>query len=282
MAASISINAVTLTPAGSSEIYLTTAKAAYSCSADAPQDTTSSKDDRDDQGAGTVSNYSWTYSELGYSWSFSGGGSGTSSSGSHTFQSLNQGSANTLTASVEVSCLETFTTTTTTYTWEDNGDWVEKDTGQKDENGNPIKEKVWEEDWVLVSESNTTVKQEIIEASGTASATVYTRPGIFTYYNFTSGTIIESQEGLTALKVDNWCSHCGKYLSWLNQNNSYSAADDCKVSSGDLITTEWINKCRVLIDLDEIDDDQVISTSLFESLGTAISIDDPSEDENTI
>lgn len=102
-------------------------------------------------------------------------------------------------------------------------------------------------DWDLeVSEDDEETTTSDLESSGSASATVYTRPGIFSDYDFAENAIIENDDGLTAEKVSDWCTHCGKFLSWKNQSDKYSDAENCKVSQGDWITATWYNTCAEL------------------------------------
>jgi hypothetical protein len=97
-------------------------------------------------------------------------------------------------------------------------------------------------------------------------------PGSFTDYNFSSGTIIQSsEEGLSASKVSNWCTHAGKYLSWKYQDNKYETVN-CNVSSGDLITAEWYNKCAAAVDSSlRVNTGDLITADAFIKLGAAIS-----------
>ena len=116
--------------------------------------------------------------------------------------------------------------------------------------------------------SSTTPVESI---SATTYTQVYTPPTVFTDYNFSSDTIIQSSEGLSASKVSNWCTHAGKYLSWRDQKDKYGTVN-CNVSSGDLITAEWYNKCAAAVDSTlRVDTGDLITTDAFIKLGAAIS-----------
>lgn len=242
-------------------ISTTSATIAYECSeASQPSNQEIIKEITGEDGEEKKEKTIIKYGTLNYSWSFGS----TARTGKHTFTNLTKGVSNTIDVKVIAYCNKT----TTVYILEQ-GDPI-----KDDDSGEPIIDpntglQMYEEIQTL-KESST---ESITIDEDDEEITVYTRPGNFTDYSFSTGTIIESSDGLTSSKVSDWCDHCGKYLSWLNQADNYSAANSCKVSSGDLITTEWINSCRALIDLDEIDDDQVISASLFNELGSKISIE---------
>ena len=194
------------------------------------------------------------YSNLSYSWTFEPSGGSTSDS-SRTFTGLTIGSANTLTAKATATCTKTVSTKT-----------EDPETG--------------ESSWSSSSSTYTI-------GTDSDSITVYTRPGLFTDYNFTENTIIQSSAGLTAQKVENWCKHCGKYLSWKQQQNNYNIAltSTYKRNSGDIITAEWYNDCGIICglidnnnsnDVNRVSNDQsknnsLITAEVIKKLGTAIS-----------
>ena len=99
----------------------------------------------------------------------------------------------------------------------------------------------------------------------------FEHPGIFTEFNFDANTIICSENGLSAAKVDRWCNHCEKYLSWVSQTDMTDAASHCKVKSGDLITASWYNKCADLCGVSHVEPNALITADLFRALGAAIS-----------
>ena len=99
----------------------------------------------------------------------------------------------------------------------------------------------------------------------------FPHPGAFLWYNFAKDTIICSSAGLTAAKVDRWCDHCEKYLSWKSQTDRTGAADSCKVNSGDFITADWYNKCADLCGVPLVERNDLITADLFRALGAAIS-----------
>jgi hypothetical protein len=94
---------------------------------------------------------------------------------------------------------------------------------------------------------------------------------VFLWYNFAKDTIICSPAGLTAAKVELWCDHCEKYLSWKSQTDRAGAANGCKVNSGDLITADWYNKCADLCGVPHVERNALITANLFRALGAAIS-----------
>ena len=209
---------------------------------------------------------SYYYSSPSYSWTFGS----TQLSGNHTFQGLRQGAENTISATLTVTVTEYWETESTKY-WEEETEGYGPDGDDEDDEPDLIKT------WVQKSETTYSSGRGTITAtSNQASITVYTRPGIFTLYNFSEGTIIESLEGLTAEKVAAWCDHCGKYLAWKYQdNNKYDDANNCKVSGGEIISATWFNNCASICEssLSATKDITIISTNIFRSLGEAISIE---------
>jgi hypothetical protein len=83
--------------------------------------------------------------------------------------------------------------------------------------------------------------------------------------------------------VDNWCVHCGKYLSWKYQTDKYNLVTQSPyvVNSGDLITAYWYNSCAKICELiSEEEEDLVhsnitlITAEIIKKLGTQISKSD--------
>lgn len=99
----------------------------------------------------------------------------------------------------------------------------------------------------------------------------FEHPGTFDLFNFAPNVMIESEDGLTAEKVDRWCDHCEKYLSWVSQTDMAGAADNCRVNSGDFITASWYNKCADLCGASHVAQNDLITAELFKALGAAIS-----------
>lgn len=249
---SITIGSLTLTDPTRSQMQETTAdNVAYSCSASTPSPTYTD----------TLEIY---YGSLSYEWSFSDGGSAGGASGSHTFTGLPKGSPVTLTARVTVRCVKTVRTRywitdgynfpitnedgSTSYIWIDTSHWSE---------------------W-----STTTTN---IHASSSVSQDANTHPGKCTAFSsLQAGQIIE--EALTPGKVGEWCTHCGKWLSWKHQANRYSDADSCTVNSKAWITADWYNNCVRVAEAGDVcsmvsggPNGTIIAASLFHDLDAAIS-----------
>lgn len=125
--------------------------------------------------------------------------------------------------------------------------------------------------------------------SATVSIPIYTHPGGFTgFSNISTGDIIQIgydekdskgnllKEGLSAKRVNEWCQHCNKYLSWKNQTAS-TTADACKVNPNDFITAAWYNKCAetcgisTRVSNDHTQSNSLITAECIKALGTAIS-----------
>lgn len=130
--------------------------------------------------------------------------------------------------------------------------------------------------------SSTETKPTCSETATSESINIWTRPGLFTDFNFSQDTIIQSSAGLTAEKVDNWINHCNAYAHWYNQNNTNVTSVACKVSTNDLITADWYNAC-VDACVDPLTkpsyvtggpNGTIITTEIFAALSAAISKDD--------
>ena len=258
-------------------VFTASANINYSCSATLTQSQSTES---------TYSKTTYSYSELSYAWVI-GSVNASGASGSLLVSGLTPKSSNTISGSVTVSCTETVTS----YSREDvyvDGDPIydlnNPILGEPDEYGNaeiigyPILgyEQVWAgyTDWSVTSTSTNT-----ISASSSTSTTVYTRPGIFTEYNFTADTIIESADGLTATKVSHWIDHCNAFAHWYNQNDTNVTTSACGATTGDVITAAWYNACvaacpdvttRPAAVTGGIDG-TILSASIFSSLGAAIS-----------
>ena len=201
-------------------------------------------------------------------------------SGEYSYNGLAKGSANTITGTCTISATEKDHYDRTEVRWEyiDNEiigyekdeitgeDKIDEITGQKI----PIyKEPYYKMNSTTIEDIESKVGERTRSAD--ATLTVYTHPGTFEGYNFSSGTIIQSTEGLSATKVSNWCTHAGKYLSWKYQENKYGTVN-CNVNSSDLITAEWYNKCAVAVDSSlSVNTGDLITADAFIKLGAAIS-----------
>ena len=198
--------------ASADSVLMNSATISYSVSASLP-----------DKKVHTYSKY--IYEDLTYSWTFSPGDSTASNaSGTKKITGLTAGAATTITGTVKVTCTCEYYTRT------------------KNKDGSYT-------DWEYEDSFTHNIKTE------SDSVTVYTRPGTFAKFsNISIGDIIQInrdekdsknnplKEGLSAKRVNEWCDHCNKYLSWKNQATS-TAANNCKVETGDLITADWYNKC---------------------------------------
>lgn len=153
------------------------------------------------------------YSKPEFSWSFSpGGGEATGKSGSHTFTGLTAGAANTLTATVTLYCTQKI------YTRQD------------DQEGGYTP---WE-----LSRENTNHRVGV----DSAEITVYTKPGSFTGFAGAKKDVLIN-DVLNSTSISAWNTHCGKYMSWKNQESKYGTI---KVTfpTGQLITADWFNSLR--------------------------------------
>lgn len=250
---SITISSVALANPTKDQMGETTANNIYfSCSASTPEATNTD--------AKIVS-----YGSLSYTWTFSSGVSSSGSSGSHTFTGLSKGAEVTLKASVKVTC----TKTVSTRTWIVDGYYKD----EKDDKGNVIGQK-----WVDTSHwSDWSYTTSNLSATGSASQKANTHPGTCSAF----GSIAAEQtveKALTSDKVSDWCTHCGKWLSWKYQSNKYSAANACKVSSKDWVTASWYNLCVTTAEASDIcstvqggPEGTIIAASLFTDLDSAIS-----------
>lgn len=254
--ASISANA-TLILATYTDIKIDSAKIQYKCIAEIVNKEEGEKIENLEGNIGDITITEYSYSDLYYQWNFSS----SNASGTVTFSNLKPGQKNDIKTSVTVSCIEQMTETIEVYDTEKGEDG--EDTGLKDSENKPIFKHT------AINEYKTTIKEEIEN-----SIIVYTHPGTFTDYNFTSDIIICSSNGLTAEKVDNWCKHCGAYLSWKNQSDKYNAAEECKVNSGNIITANWFNSCYEVLGLEgPVESGKTIITAeIFKQLGAQISM----------
>ena len=243
---SITISSTTLADPTKDQMYETTANSvSFSCSASTPEAT-------------STDTKKVSYSALSYSWTFSDGGTSSGSSGSHTFTGLSKGVEVTLTASVKVTCTKTVSTR----------HWVSSSKPDPNDPSKEIDTSHWS-DWSVTTSD--------LSATGSASRNANTHPGNCSAFgSIAAGQTIEI--ALTPDKVSDWCTHCGKWLSWKYQTNKYSDANTCKVSPKDLITADWYNLCVSTAEASAVcstvtggPTGTVIAASLFTSLDSAIS-----------
>lgn len=188
--------------------------------------------------------YLYEYNTPKYSWT----GSFTSfnQSGIKTINNLVIGALNTISVSVKFSCDRD------KYKWDEE-----------------------EKKWIYLN-----TYQYLID-SQTLTLSVYTHPGNFTDYNFSSTITITSNQGLTVRKVNNWLNHCEKYLKWKNQSELNSTTINkiaqCRVKADDIITASWYNKCAELcncstrVSSNQNNSNSLITVQIFKDLGKAIS-----------
>ena len=296
MAAELIIRQAHLTSQGKEYVYLNTADLEYSCQyeLDTSKNIKQDSSGLDTDGVGTSYSYAYKYSDPEYLWTFSDNQTSNLSEGTHKFLSLTEGSQQEVTATIKITIKETITTTTNTYDWVSqgmSGAWVKKqvDTGEVDENGDPIykTEEVWDPDAgeekfaVELISTSTSSSTNSLETSEDASFTVYTRPGLFSSYDFNDEDVICLN--LTPSVINDWCIHCGKYLSWKHQEDRYNDATDEKYKrkGNDLITATWFNNQIAISESDMepvVADITLIKTSLFKNLGAAISKDDTNDE----
>ena len=240
--------------------------------------------------------HTYQYSEISYSWTFSPSGSASNATGSTIISNLSPKNSQQIYGILSASGTETITT----WTRVDTREWIES--GYLDErivpdtgHGNPGDEdyeppdviQVWVDtshwsDPIAGTPSSSTTTNTVTGTATSNNITVYTRPGIFTEYNFTADTIIESADGLTATKVSHWIDHCNAFAHWYNQNGTNVTTSACGATTGDVITAAWYNACiaacpdvttRPAAVTGGIDG-TILSASIFSSLGAAISKDD--------
>lgn len=266
-------------------IFTTSANINYSCSAQLTKSQDGSQPSS--YSSGTHYWYTYSYSALSYSWAFSPSGSANSNSGSTIVSGLSIGDENIISGTVTVSCTEGTTLHSRTDTYIEDGYWNPEPQPAHGEPGDedyvaPIKG-IWHDTSYWDSTYSTgATNYTTISNSSSSSITVYTRPGIFTSYNFPQNTIIQSSSGLTATKVSNWITHCNNFAHWYNQNNIDTAGANCAVLSNDIITAAWYNAC-----VDACADattkpayvtggpnGTIITTTIFSALGAAISKSD--------
>lgn len=208
-------------------VSLTTATIYYSCDGTLPE--------TDENNAGTRQ---YRYNTPSYSWTIKGV-SASGKSGSVSVSGLTQGAANTISATVTLTCDRD------KYVWDDE-----------------------KERWSYDSTSNYTVDTE------TTTLIVYTRPGTFSEFDGSKDQLIN--EVINSTSATNWNTHCGKYLSWKNQASKYGTV---KVAfpSGQLITATWFNSLRTACEATEaqvpvaVRDQTLITADIFKKLGAAIS-----------
>ena len=208
-------------------VGLTTATIYYSCDGELPE--------TDENNAGTRQ---YRYNTPVYSWTIKGV-SASGKTGSVSLTGLTQGAANTISATVKLTCDRD------RYEWDDE-----------------------KERWVYDSTSDYTVDTE------TTSLTVYTRPGVFTGFDGVKDQLIN--DVINSTSAANWNTHCGKYLSWKNQASKYGTVT-IAFPSGQLITASWFNSLRTACGATAeqvpvaVRDQTLITADIFKKLGAAIS-----------
>ena len=229
-------------------------------------------------------NYKGYYhlTDISYSWKFNDNLLATQQKqhGEYSYGKLTTGSANDLIGTCTASATEIDTYTKTEVWWEYIDNEIigyEKDeiTGEEI----PIYKEPYYKEHSVTTYGGGEIERSISE---TVTLTVYTSPGPFTDYNFSSGTIIQSTEGLSTTKVSNWCTHAGKYLSWKDQKDRYDDANYLKVieyfkEEKPIITAAWYNDCAELVGCttrvsnDHSQANSLITAQIFKDLGAAIS-----------
>lgn len=184
----------------------------------------------------------YSYESLTYSWRFSpAAGSLSGASGNVTISSLSSGTAYNVTGTVTATC--------TRYTQKQRS----KQTGTQISTRKD-KESSWgswvttwdplENNWENEGGRTPTYNYGTSNPFTTAVVIIYTRPGSFSGFdNIAKDITIQSSSGLSATAVNNWVSHCNKYVHWYNQNGNDTAGNNCKATSGGLITAAWYNNC---------------------------------------
>lgn len=237
-----------------------------------------------------------SYTDLFFTWVFfvnniQTGQSANGPSGNANISGLNYGSKNSISAKLKVNCKKTSQSQYCTKEWDEGSVYTRPSTeiSWEEVMANPLTQPTPYDsepyaeygDWIDYGDPVITL--DAAEAEKITN-TVYarTRPGIFSSYDFSSGTIIESSNGLTSEKVSDWISHCNKFAHWYNQNDTDTAGTSCQATANGLITAGWYNAC-----VDACADSTtrpakvtggstgtIITPSVFSNLGKAISKDD--------
>ena len=231
-----------------------------------------------------------SYTDLSFTWVFfvnsvQTGQSANGPSGSANISGLNYGSKNSISAKLKVNCKKTSQSQYCTKEWDEGSIYTRPSTEISWEEviANPLTQPTPYDsepyaeygDWINYGDPVITLGAAEAEKS-TNTVYVRTRPGVFSRYDFSSGTIIESSDGLTAEKVSDWISHCNKFAHWYNQNDTDVTNSQCQATTGEIITANWYNACRnVCADENtrpaQISSGAIITASSIEALGTAIS-----------
>lgn len=257
-------------------ITTTIAKLEYGCSISKSYSSDYSVDNRKD-GIGEYIYYTYYHGNTNYNWEFSLGSTkniSTSQSDSYNY-AISPGTSYAFSAKLTVSFSVSKYKQVTIYEYVDKIGQDGKPIPEVDADGNPKVDA--NGDPIYEQEIKGFPQQEEWDSGWTESDTknisynIYTPPTAFTDYNFSKDTIIQSGEGLSATKVSKWCTHAGKYLSWKYQENKYGTVK-CNVSSGDLITAEWYNKCAAAVDSSlSVNTGDLITADAFIKLGAVIS-----------
>ena len=204
-----------------------------------------------------------SYGSLSYSWSFSDGGEASSATGSHNFTGLQKGARNTCTARVNVSVKKTTTITTST-----------KPKPKPEPDPKPEKKQI---NKIIQGFSSTKGSSSsstwISLGSASASITVYTRPG-----NWSWGFPVDPSHSyivnyITVSRWNNLVNHLGKYQSWAQQSSNYNSYSYLNVSSGEWIGAKKYNSMAQACGISNrvVANKTLITAAAFKVLADAVS-----------
>lgn len=228
-----------------SNIYTNSVTATYSADGWELPENSSSTITTGDTKNGTRTDTSIEYTDLKYSWTFfPGEATRTDASGMITISGLTPGSQETITATLSVSYTEETYKEKWTYT-------------------TPSTEGATT---TTTHDPKTKTNTKTVTLSSVSSHyTVYTNPGSFEW-NFTSD-IIQSSDGLTAAKYNNFVTWFGKARSWSTQSSkTYSHS----VNSGDVICASDYNFLANEVGVSEVYGDTINTTNDNYGKGTLI------------
>lgn len=295
MAKTISITGQKIENQGSPKrdnVYLTSAIIHYGCSASWYGSDTTSDPGVPNTAPGVRYTSKWNVydSTFTYTWTINGG-TFTGNNINATITELTQGAKNSITASVTVKGSYTPKSQNYTRRWVDTShydpdpDENGKKPGEEGYSGRYIEDGYYTS-WVKSGDEQSDTSKEVTATADCTAIDVWTRPGNFTQFNFSQGTIIQSRDGLTAEKVGKWIAHCNAYVHWYEQDDSNNPANSCAVSAGDIITADWYNNCCQAIPEEnnrppavkgmstDGENATIISADIINALGEAISKED--------
>lgn len=192
-----------------------------------------------------------------WKWTFTGcTGSADQKSGTTTVTGLVAGKSNSITATLSVTRSSKIITRT----------YKQKHTRTKKEDGTYTS---WVEgSKTLVSTTKADGVGTNLGSQTSNTLIIYTKPTEFTWTISSSGYIVDY---ISATKWNELCDQVGKYLSYKNKSNQYSAANGAKVSSGAWISAAIYNQLANLLNKSTVVAGQTLITAAhFTTLRDAV------------